>query len=401
MNLKFQRITDKYLGIPLCYGLHWLKEAAGGFKKEGLGRPVQKILLIKFWGIGNIVMLFPTIKALREHYPQAAIDFFTLFQNRQALEGNPHINHVFFLRNDRFHAFAWTYLKNAFLLRRNDYDMVLDFEQFAKTSSVFALLVGKRERIGFDTPAQGRRVAYTRRVAYLDYPHMVETFFRIAKGAGVDHADLTLLPLEISDEDRKAVDQFLEQHGIRGEDLLVGMHLGSGENMLPRRWEKEKFARLADRLMERHAARVIFTGHGDHEIRLVSDAVALMHQTPVNAAGKLTLKALAELIRRCRFFVSNDTAPVHIASAMGTPVVGFYGPNTPYLYGPRGDHNLVFYRELYCSPCITNYNAKISNCTDPKCIRDIGVTEVLEAIERKYLAKGGTDADLSLESAGR
>ncbi|MBW1956045.1 MAG: glycosyltransferase family 9 protein [Deltaproteobacteria bacterium] len=385
MNLKFQRITDKYLGIPLCYWLHFFKEAAGRFQKKTPDRPVQKILLIKFWGIGNIIMLFPTIKALREHYPSAVIDFFTLSQNRQALEGNPHINQAFFLRNDRFAAFAWTYLKNAALLRRNDYDLVLDFEQFAKTSSVFALLVGKRERIGFDTPAQGRGIAYSRKVAYLDYPHMVETFFRIAKGAGVDHADLTLLPLEISDADRKAADRFLEGHGVREEDFLVGMHLGSGENMLPRRWEKEKFARLADCLMEKHAAKVVFTGHGEHEVRLVSDAIALMLQKPINAAGKLTLKALAELIRRCRFFVSNDTAPVHIASAMGTPVVGFYGPNTPYLYGPRGENNLVFYRDLYCSPCITNYNAKISHCTDPKCIRDIRVEEVLDAIEKQYL----------------
>lgn len=385
MNLRFQRITDKYLGIPLCYGLHFFKEAAGLLQKKTPDRPVQKILLIKFWGIGNIIMLFPTIKALREHYPTAVIDFFTLSQNRQALEGNPHINRAFFLRNDRFAAFAWTYLKNALLLRRNDYDMILDFEQFAKTSSVFTLLVGKRERIGFDTPAQGRGIAYTRKVAYLDYPHMVETFFRIAKGAGLDHADLTLLPLEISDPDREAMDRFLGEHGIRKEDLLVGMHPGSGENMLPRRWEKEKFSRLADHLMEEHAAKVVFTGHGEHEIRLVSDAIALMRQKPINAAGKLTLKTLAELIRRCRFFVSNDTAPVHIASAMGTPVVGFYGPNTPYLYGPRGKNNLVFYRDLYCSPCITNYNAKISHCTDPKCIRDIGVAEVAEAIEKRYL----------------
>lgn len=386
MNLKFQRFTDYYVGVPLCYGLYFLKEAAKRFKGKKASKPVRKILMIKFWGIGNLIMILPTIKAVKEHYPDARLDIFTLSQNKGALDDNPHLNNIYLLKNDRFFSFIKTFFGNIIRLRQEDYDMILDFEQFAKTSTIFSLLVGQRERVGFDTAGQMRGIAYTKKVAYLDYTHMVETFFRIAKGAGVEKADLSPVPLVITEDEKRAVDLFLEKNRICADDMIVGMHLGSGENMLPRRWEKEKFAALSDRLIEKYKVNVIFTGHGPDEERLVDEAISLAKFKIVNAAGKLKLKELAELIRRCKFFVSNDTAPVHIASSMETPVVAFYGPNTPYLYGPRGKNNLVFYRDPYCSPCITNYNAKISKCVDPKCINEISVEEVFEGIENSYFS---------------
>ena len=116
-----------------------------------------------------------------------------------------------------------------------------------------------------------------------------------------------------------------------------------------------------------------------------------MKNRSINAVNRLNLKELAVLIEQCRFFISNDTAPVHIASAMKTPVVAFYGPNTPYLYGPRGKNDLVFYKDLFCSPCITNYNAKIHKCDHSTCMKTITVEEVLEGIEKKYFTKNSNN----------
>ncbi len=389
MNLRFVRMTDRYLGISLCHLLYFLEKvmkAVFGEKEEKEEKEVEKILMMKFWGIGNLVMILPTIGAVRRHYPKAQIDMFTLLTNREVLQHNRWINNIHFLDSRNFFIFAVSYLRNVFRLRRERYDMVLDFEQFAKTSSVFALLVRGRERIGFDTPGQGRGIAYTRRVAYLDYKHMVETFFRIAKGAGVEEADLSPVRLDVNDQERENVRSFLTNNSIGEKDIIVGVHIGSGDNMMTqRRWAKENFAQLADILINKHNAKIIFTGAGEGEARLVEETLSLMKNGAVNAANKFTIKELAAFTEKCRFFISNDTAPVHIASAMGTPVVAFFGPNTPYLYGPRGNNDLIFYKDLYCSPCITNYNAKIASCDNPVCVKSITVGEVFEGIRKKYL----------------
>ena len=161
INVRFVRTTDKYLGICLCYLLAFLDKVAKLIWGKGKEKKKQKILMIKFTGIGNIVMILPTIKAVKKRYPEARIDVFTLLTNREVLRHNRFIDIAHFLNERNFFTFFVTYLRNAFRLKRERYDMVLDFEQFAKTSSVFTLLIGARERIGFDTPGQGRGIAYT------------------------------------------------------------------------------------------------------------------------------------------------------------------------------------------------------------------------------------------------
>jgi ADP-heptose:LPS heptosyltransferase len=91
------------------------------------------------------------------------------------------------------------------------------------------------------------------------------------------------------------------------------------------------------------------------------------------------------------FVVSNDTATVHIASAMGTPVVGLYGPNTPFLYGPLGDNDLVFYSELPCSPCLCNITSKLSDCRKAVCMESITVDAVFDGIRARFF-EGGSAA---------
>ena len=104
--------------------------------------------------------------------------------------------------------------------------------------------------------------------------------------------------------------------------------------------------------------------------------------------GRLDLKELAALLDRVELVLSNDTGPVHLASSLGTPVLGFYGPNTPKLYGPLSPGSHSFYKELACSPCITNMNYKTSFCRLPVCILNITVEEVYR--EAAQLLEGRT-----------
>ena len=98
-------------------------------------------------------------------------------------------------------------------------------------------------------------------------------------------------------------------------------------------------------------------------------------------------------LTQCHFVVSNDTSVMHLAALVGTPVVSMFGPTAPLHYGPRGERNLVFYRDLYCSPCLTNYNLKQSRCVDPVCIRLIHPDTVFAAITANYLGEDAIHRD--------
>ena len=97
------------------------------------------------------------------------------------------------------------------------------------------------------------------------------------------------------------------------------------------------------------------------------------------------MPALTALVAEASFVIANDTSVMHLAGIVGTPVVALFGPTAPSLYGPRAPHDLVFYKQPYCSPCISNYNLKLSRCTDPVCMRAITVDEVAAGIEAELL----------------
>jgi len=117
-----------------------------------------------------------------------------------------------------------------------------------------------------------------------------------------------------------------------------------------------------------------------------------MRQPATDLCDRLSVPGMIALLARCTFAVVNDTSVMHLASALGTPVVAFFGPTAPSQYGPGEGRHLVFYADLYCSPCITNYNLKVSRCTDPVCIRSIAVDEVLAAIAQRFFAAAAAPA---------
>jgi ADP-heptose:LPS heptosyltransferase len=258
----------------------------------------------------------------------------------------------------------------------------LDFEQFARVSTILLFLIRAKQRIGFDTKGQGRGFLYSVRVPYTNDRHMSEIFADIAVSAGVYTIDRGQVSFPLSSDDKRMVTTFLTKT-CSSTRSLIGMHIGSGDNFIGRRWPRENFARLADLLIEEYDAQIVFTGT-QKECHLIESTLALIKYPVINACNQFRIRAFAAFIQKCDLFFSNDTSAVHLASALEAPIAAFYGPNTPLLYGPLSKQQFVFYKQLPCSPCITNTNAKTSFCRIPVCIRNITVEEVLEAV-RPYL----------------
>lgn len=393
MNLSFAKAVDRYAGLAICHVL------AAARALRGLVAPRQElleprtILLVKFWGLGNIVLLLPVIRLLRKRFPESRIVFVSLARNRDLLEQCEEIDIRLYVRDDGVLSLAGTLLATWFRARRARPDLCVDFEQFARASVILAVLAGARQIVGLATPGQGRGGLHDKRVPYDDTQHMGQTYLDLARAAGVPERTYRPEAPGVTAAGRDEVERLLD--GILLEGPLVVVHPGSGDNFQGRRWPAASFAALADRLVEEEDALVVVTGTPG-EAPLTARIAAGMRRADrvLDAAGRLSVAGLVALLSRATLLVTNDTAPVHLGSSLAVPVFAFFGPNTPRLYGPLSPGSHAFYRALPCSPCLTNMNYKTSTCQMPVCIRDITVDEVTVRIrahlaERRQQGEGG------------
>lgn len=394
MNWKIIRILDRYLGIPLLLLARFLRSAPGPTAAGTVSGTARRILLVKFWGIGNLFMMLPSVRALRTAYPGAEIDILTLESNREAAGCIGRFDQVYTIDTGGALPFARSSTRMYRLLKRRQYDIVIDFEQFARYSALFCGLIPAGRSIGFETAAQYRDSLYSGPVPYDNRIHITLSYASLAQAAGAGSVDPgSAEPLLQAAPDAEQAEALVEKLGIDRSRMLIVFHIGTSSNFEERRWPPRSYARLAELLIHARDATIVLTGLRE-EARLAADFGLRPGSGIIDATSRLSFKEFFTLIRMSDLVVSADTAPVHIASALDVPVVGLYGPNTPLLYGPWGRSGLSFYKKTACSPCITNFNAKIHVCKHPEgkgaCMRRIAPEEVYEKIqERGFGRKSG------------
>jgi ADP-heptose:LPS heptosyltransferase len=404
VNLELARRIDSWAGLTICAVLYaWSRVRArlGGPSQPTLlattppaadRSPIRpkRVLAIKFYGLGNIIMLLPVLGAVRRAFPGASIDFLTMAGNAPLLERSGVVDRVIPVDVGGYAGLVRSLWGSVRTLRARRYDLVLDFEQFTKLSTILAFLTGAPERIGFNTDGQRRGWLSTTRVVYTDSDHMSRIFMRLLRPLEID---TTPAPptLRARPEERARAEALLTEAGLDADHSpVIVVHVGSGPNFyrVPlKRWPLDHFARLCDALVERHGAAIVFTGQGHEEAGLTREARRLMKHGDgaIDACNRLDIMELTALLERATLTIVNDTSVMHLAAALRAPLVAFFGPTAPMHYGPGNPESLVFYRDLYCSPCLTNYNLKVSRCDNPVCMRTIGVEEVLEGIEARFL----------------
>jgi heptosyltransferase-2 len=228
-------------------------------------------------------------------------------------------------------------------LRAARYDVAF-LAQGSWRSATLAWLSQIPTRIGFTTSAG--RLLYTRRVAYRDDLHHAGRLLLLARPNGREPAAGELRPsLAPAEKERAAVDGLLAAHGVRAGERLVALAPGSVWGT--KRWPY--YPELAQRLAD--DARVVVIGSAADAP--LAQAITRAVPTAVDATGQLSLLASAELIGRCGVLVTNDSAPLHLASAMGTPTVAVFGPTVPeFGFGPLAARaSVVQHETLPCRPC--------------------------------------------------
>jgi ADP-heptose:LPS heptosyltransferase len=374
-TMNRMKILDRYLGIP---GLQVLR-LVRGFLLPAPKAPerIEKILMVKLWGIGNLIMIIPLIRAVRRQYPDASIHFLTLESNRKLLQPLNALDGIITFQPEGLMRTAAQLWRIAAMIRRERFDLFLDFEQFLKITPILACLSGAWQSIGFKTAGQARAAAFNVKVPYRPKRHMSLAFADIVRSAGIRTEGLPPLEAPRTGEGREQAKEFLRSLP-EAKGPLVALHIGSGDNFPGRRWPVEHFALLARRLAKELDARCVLTGTAP-EIELGERCRREAGDSVINAMGRFDILSFIEFLDRVDLLVTNDTAPAHIGSALGKPLIALYGPNTPEVYGPLHPASRVFYNPLPCSPCLTNLNAKTSRCRIPACIRDIDPSDVFTA----------------------
>jgi heptosyltransferase-2 len=298
-------------------------------------------LVIQTSFLGDVVLTTPLIARLAERGP---VDVVTTPAGAGLLTGNPAIRRVvpFDKRGDA--RGAGGLLRIARQVRTADRAAVAYCAQGSVRTAALALAAGYRTRVGFDTSAG--RWLYTRRVAHRSDRHHAERLLRLAVGDEPVEATALRPRLYPGATERGAVDAFLLDAGVASGDALAAVAPGSI-------WETKRwpyFPELARRLSAEH--RVVVVGSAA-DTPLAAAIVAASGGRAIDATGRLSLLGSAELIRRCTLLVTNDSAPQHLASAVGTPTLTVFGPTVPaFGFGPLAPGSAVIgHAALSCRPC--------------------------------------------------
>jgi len=374
MSVSRAKLLDRALGRVVLRALRPLKAIEDIAGSDAPLRSVREICAVKFWGIGNAALLLPVLEDLKARYPGARLTVVTLRGNEPLFEGVA--DRVLAVRMAPLHA-ALDLLRTAATLRRSRIDLALDFEQYVRTSQALLWLAGARQVIAFDTEGQERAALADVKVPYDDTRHTGESYLDLARAAGVRKEAYRPGGLRVDAQAAARVETWCRPRSVPPRPLVL-LHPGSGDNFHGRRWPTRRFGLVARRLVDEAGAVVAVTG-GRGERALAREVVEASERDLWDLSGKLDLAELVALVARARVLVSNDSGPVHLASALGVPVLGLYGPNSPALYGPLSPGSVAFYDAPPCSPCITNFNYKTSRCRNPVCIAAIDADPVARA----------------------
>lgn len=388
--MRAMKAIDHYIGIPICLLLDVYCRVRSLFVVTPPRHPA-KILLMKYFGMGSILLATPMLRALRQKHPEIRIGFLTLASNRDLVERLGLVDTVYLLRTDTAVHFAADAFRRLRAIRREKYDVTIDLEFFAKFSTIMAFLAGSPVRIGYFLRQMWRGHLLTHQIYYNQNRHITEVFAALLEPLQADVSDFNMSVPLITGPDQRAALLLLESCGIAEDTPFIVLNVNVSDLSLERCWPLHFFLELARGLLKRVDARLVFIGaEGDQaQVAQVMDGLD-DRKYVANLAGKTSLGELMAIIRRCRLFIGNDSGPLHLATALGIPTTSFFGPETPTLYGPQGQQHLVFYENIYCSPCLNVFNAKTAPCAGNNvCMQSIEPALVLKMILERFSTEIG------------
>lgn len=332
---------------------------------------IRKVLIRSVNWIGDAVMTTPAISVIREHFPLAEITVLANPMVSQLFVHHPGIDRIItFDRQGRHHGVAGR-LRLAAEVRRHSFDLAIILPN-SFDSALVPWLAGIPVRIG--KCSDGRSLLLSRR--YTAAPgapdrHEVDYYLDLMHHFGITGHRVPL-HLFITAEERDAASAMLAERGIQPNDFVLGINPGASYGSA-KRWYPDRFARVAQRLADEWSARIVIFG-GPGETAIAADIENSLDGIALNLAGKTSVRELMALIRRCNFFITNDSGPMHIAAAFDVPLVAIFGSTDHTGTSPYTSNAVVVREDVECAPC------KLRECpTDHRCMTTVTEEAVITA----------------------
>jgi ADP-heptose:LPS heptosyltransferase len=354
-------------------------------------QPPSKVLVLLLSGLGDTMMFTPALRLMRAVWKESKLVALTMHKSEcDVLLHNADLNEVRmwpFTKKNNIEN-----LQYMMQLRKEGFDLsVLPCPSNRIYYNVLSRMSGATRRAGFRYLKQSRRnldFLNTSLLVHEDNVHNVEHNLRLVeKLSGTLRNDVqgwtANLNLPTTDQDQESALEWLQRERLLGVDC-IGLHVSSSraKHMERKCWSKENFLKLMELLDAEHENLKFILFCGDEDLT-ESEWLASRGGSNVHLARNLPIRTIAEILRKCSVFVTNDAGLMHVAAAIKTPTVAIFGPTNPLRTGPWMGTSTVVRTGISCSPCFyhTSHSLTCPEHIDFACLKDLSVERVLEATD--------------------
>lgn len=333
----------------------------------------KRILVVRTDRIGDVLLSTPVIKVLRDNYPHAFIAMMVSPHCKEIVEGNPYLDEVVLYDKDAKEKGWFSSIKFARKLSKSKFDIAIILHPTNRVHLI-SYIAGIPKRVGYDRKMGFLLTDKFSHTKQLGQKHELEYNLDLLENLGLRIDDKGLfMPIRPASEEWAK--DFLKSQGIKNTDRLLLVNPAA--SCPSKIWPSDRFAEAADRLAQRYGLKVIVVC-GPKDVFIAEKVIVQMKAPACSLAGKVSLSQLASLLKRSALFISNDSGPVHIASALGVAVISIFGRKqnglSPKRWGPLGIKGKVLHKDVGCINCLAH------NCNKEfACLKAITVEDVLGA----------------------
>lgn len=359
-NLSKTKLVKLDRMLSLAVGAaNWLAVVAspvfGLFRSGGLATPklAKTVTIAKFEGIGSILYALALARALKTANPAVKIKFFTRQENENFVSRFSEVDEVVVLRTASLLRLAFSWMASVFKARS---DIYIDLEVYSHFSALTSLATFSWWRAGFFRESANYRTGlYTHSVFFNSYRHVTVNYLQIARALGFDIRPVVLPAPLVSPEEEGSI-----QANYRKQNpgaMLIAVNPHASDLLFERRWPVEKFASVLDSISGKYP-KALFVITGSPSEKSYAEQIVKLTSEPtkmrvVNSVGKLSFGEFLALIKEADLLFTNDSGPLHLAFAFGTPSLSLWGPGDTKHYGPiHNEIHSVVETQVFCSPCI-------------------------------------------------
>lgn len=336
----------------------------------------KKILIVQTAFLGDVILTLPMIQVLKQSMPDSEIDFLCIPATSLLLKNNPLINEI--IPYNKRTSGVNGFLELIKRLRNKHYDILISPHRSIR-SSLISYFSSSKKTISFDTSSLG--FLYNERVSYVKDIHEIQRDLKLLEPLGIKEDKIVRPMIFISEQDKRKVDSIFYEYKIKADEKFIV--IAPGSVWFTKRFPEEKFVKLCD-LMNNMGNKIFLVG--GKEDKKFSDFIAnnSRNRSFINVTGSLSILESAELIRRAALIVTNDSAPLHIANAVGTNAITIYGATIPgFGFYPYGNNDVIFETNgLKCRPCSIHGGKKCPIGTFV-CMKNIDEEKIASEIRKR------------------